>query len=380
MAKKTKNSSLNSSIRQNTAATDAGFDKILAQQEQSLNLLRDQFKLQQAEFSVQQHHSLRNAEMLDQLGKIAMAGITDARVREENLQKEKQAAEESAKVHRQLQILVDHRKKQKEDEKAALEKEIELKQKAIQEAIRLNKIRAEEAAAISNIAKNMQTFKTMGDRLSDTSKKLKDNFGSMSALKTTALKAFNIGGIFNKSIAKEKFIKQQRALGSEDDRKTLSGKFESANKAAKDIKENEKEISRYKITTIERRGDLTLAKKRVLDIEKEFISLPLESMEFSDVADVAAAISIYRGSRGLFYKTFDLLGCNISEAKEHLEKQFKEGMIWENHGTHGWHIDHIIPCASFDLTYPEQQKKCFHYTNLQPLWAKENMSKGSNII
>jgi hypothetical protein len=90
--------------------------------------------------------------------------------------------------------------------------------------------------------------------------------------------------------------------------------------------------------------------------------------------------ALTRSKTNKFYKTFDLLGCNISEAKEHLEKQFKEGMIWENHGTHGWHIDHIIPCASFDLTYPEQQKKCFHYTNLQPLWAKENMSKGSNII
>ncbi len=80
------------------------------------------------------------------------------------------------------------------------------------------------------------------------------------------------------------------------------------------------------------------------------------------------------------HKTKELLGCSIREAKEHLEKQFKEGMTWGNHGTSGWHIDHIIPCASFDLTDHEQQKKCFHYTNLQPLWAKENISKGSKIL
>ena len=80
------------------------------------------------------------------------------------------------------------------------------------------------------------------------------------------------------------------------------------------------------------------------------------------------------------YKTMELLGCSIQEAKEHLEKQFKEGMTWENHSFHGWHIDHIIPCVSFDLTDPEQQKKCFHYTNLQPLWASENMSKGAKIL
>jgi hypothetical protein len=80
------------------------------------------------------------------------------------------------------------------------------------------------------------------------------------------------------------------------------------------------------------------------------------------------------------YKTNELLGCDIDELEIHLEKQFKEGMTWENYGRSTWHIDHIIPCASFDLTDPEQQKKCFHYTNLQPLWAKENMSKGAKIL
>jgi hypothetical protein len=79
-------------------------------------------------------------------------------------------------------------------------------------------------------------------------------------------------------------------------------------------------------------------------------------------------------------KSPELLGCTVQEAREHLEKQFKEGMTWENHGLYGWHIDHIIPCASFDLTDPDQQKKCFHYTNLQPLWAKENLIKGAKIL
>lgn len=51
-------------------------------------------------------------------------------------------------------------------------------------------------------------------------------------------------------------------------------------------------------------------------------------------------------------------------------------MSWENRGNFGWHVDHIKPCASFDLTKPEEQAKCFHYTNLQPLWARENIAKG----
>jgi hypothetical protein len=74
-----------------------------------------------------------------------------------------------------------------------------------------------------------------------------------------------------------------------------------------------------------------------------------------------------------------LIGCSIADLKLHLENQFVEGMSWENHNLHGWHIDHIIPCIKFDLTNPEEQKKCFHYTNLQPLWAVDNLRKGDRI-
>ena len=78
--------------------------------------------------------------------------------------------------------------------------------------------------------------------------------------------------------------------------------------------------------------------------------------------------------------SIDLLGCSIIELKKHLESKFKPGMTWENYGFYGWHIDHIIPCAAFDLTKMEEQKKCFHYSNLQPLWRFENQSKGNRII
>jgi hypothetical protein len=74
-------------------------------------------------------------------------------------------------------------------------------------------------------------------------------------------------------------------------------------------------------------------------------------------------------------RTIELLGCSIEEVWNHLESKFKSGMTKENHGL--WHIDHIKPCASFDLTDPEQQAICFHYTNLQPLWAVDNRRKGS---
>ena len=79
-----------------------------------------------------------------------------------------------------------------------------------------------------------------------------------------------------------------------------------------------------------------------------------------------------------FSKTEKLLGCFIEEAKKSLEDLFKDGMSWENHGygDDKWHIDHIKPCSSFDLTQESEQCKCFHYTNLQPLWQKDNLSKG----
>jgi hypothetical protein len=54
-------------------------------------------------------------------------------------------------------------------------------------------------------------------------------------------------------------------------------------------------------------------------------------------------------------------------------------MTWQNYGYYGWHIDHIKPCASFDLRKPSEQRKCFHYSNLQPLWAKDNLQKSDKI-
>ena len=73
-----------------------------------------------------------------------------------------------------------------------------------------------------------------------------------------------------------------------------------------------------------------------------------------------------------------LLGTSVDKARSFIEAQFQEGMTWDNWGHDGWHLDHIRPCASFDLTDPEQQRQCFHYTNLQPLWAEDNLRKSDH--
>lgn len=77
-------------------------------------------------------------------------------------------------------------------------------------------------------------------------------------------------------------------------------------------------------------------------------------------------------------KTLDLIGCSTSFLMGYLEAKFTEGMTWEKYGE--FHIDHIKPCSKFNLLDEEEQKKCFHYTNLQPLWAKDNLIKGGKFI
>jgi hypothetical protein len=73
----------------------------------------------------------------------------------------------------------------------------------------------------------------------------------------------------------------------------------------------------------------------------------------------------------------ELLGCSIEFFKSHLEQRFQPGMSWENYGAHGWHLDHIRPCASFNLKNKADLKQCFHYGNYQPLWSSKNVSKSS---
>jgi len=74
------------------------------------------------------------------------------------------------------------------------------------------------------------------------------------------------------------------------------------------------------------------------------------------------------------------LGCSIDFLKYHLESLFLPGMSWDNYGRCGWHIDHIKPLDSFDLSDPIQFKKACHYTNLQPLWAHDNIIKSDKIL
>ncbi len=72
------------------------------------------------------------------------------------------------------------------------------------------------------------------------------------------------------------------------------------------------------------------------------------------------------------------LGCSYNDLKVYIESLFSRGMTWRDVFTGRIHLDHIKPCADFDLTDPEQRRACFHYTNLQPLWKADNLRKGAH--
>ena len=80
------------------------------------------------------------------------------------------------------------------------------------------------------------------------------------------------------------------------------------------------------------------------------------------------------------YSITKAVGCNSEDLKKHLESKFLPGMSWDNYGLHGWHIDHIKPLSLFDLTDETQFYEACNYTNLQPLWAKDNLKKGSKDL
>jgi len=75
-----------------------------------------------------------------------------------------------------------------------------------------------------------------------------------------------------------------------------------------------------------------------------------------------------------------LLGCSPQELVDHIASQFKDGMSWANYGYRGWHVDHIRPCASFDLTNERDRRECFNYKNLRPMWGVENIRKGAKVF
>jgi hypothetical protein len=96
--------------------------------------------------------------------------------------------------------------------------------------------------------------------------------------------------------------------------------------------------------------------------------------------NIQRAIRMALNGRNRSIHSIELLGCSIEYLRSYLEQQFSPNMTWDNYGLYGWHIDHIIPLSYFDFTDPEQQRRAWHYTNLRPLWAADNLKKNNKLI
>lgn len=101
---------------------------------------------------------------------------------------------------------------------------------------------------------------------------------------------------------------------------------------------------------------------------------------FKLTTNARTRINIFLKSKNIkkVSSTFEMIGCNPEELKKHLERQFSEGMNWDNYGYYGWHVDHKIPLDS-GKTEDDIYKLC-HYSNLQPMWWDENLKKGYKIL
>jgi len=120
------------------------------------------------------------------------------------------------------------------------------------------------------------------------------------------------------------------------------------------------------------KNKLLIKKKRNIHLKKRRV----KDISFRILSNTRRRIIHALKSNSKSSKTVGLLGCDIVFLKQYLESKFKDGMCWENYGLKGWHIDHIKPCYLFDFKNIEDQKQCFHYTNLQPLSAIDNLIKG----
>lgn len=154
-----------------------------------------------------------------------------------------------------------------------------------------------------------------------------------------------------RSRAQSRYARSEKGLSLYGKYRELGG-FSESNKK---YRESESGSSRIKVYFIEKRKN-DIQYKRSTNLRRSLNR------------------AIRGGCRGGLYSKY--LGCTIDQLKFYIESRFKEGMSWDNYGQKTWHIDHLEPMCKFDLFNENDLVKVCHYSNLQPLWAKENYKKG----
>jgi len=180
---------------------------------------------------------------------------------------------------------------------------------------------------------------------------------------------------------KEKILKQRKKHYEQNSEKIINQNKKYAQSHKKEKKQynreyrdsHKKEMKEYIIKYYEEH-------KKIIKIQKIKYQKKRRKIDpnFKIVCYVRTRMYQALKSNSKNLSTMLLTGCDIEYLMYYLQCKFTKGMNWDNYGK--WHVDHIKPCSSFNLSKTSEQKKCFNYINLQPLWAKDNIKKGSKIL
>jgi len=151
---------------------------------------------------------------------------------------------------------------------------------------------------------------------------------------------------------------------------------EKLNELSKEWKKNNAKENQVYMTKYRKNN-----KKRIAEVAREYVKNRLKTdINFKIACCLRNRVGNVLRGKNKSMSTIDLLGCSISFFIKYYQSKFTQGMKWDKVLNGEIHCDHIKPCASFDLSKPDEQRKCFNYTNLQPLWAKDNLIKKDKYL
>lgn len=239
----------------------------------------------------------------------------------------------------------------------------------------------------SDITKDIKTSSTPNDWRSITDPKLRKKMRNKAWYEANKHKAKkrheelkNNQEIQNKiKERRKKYYSENRELIRERQKIAYKKHYEANKEKIRAAHEDYNELNRDKIKK-QRQEYYQRNKSKILDYNQSYRNEKLKSDTQFRLAYILR--SRLRTALNKKYKAGSAvkdLGCSIEELKAYLESKFQEGMTWENHSQTGWHIDHIKPLSRFDLSDREQFLEACHYSNLQPLWAGDNLSKSDNF-
>lgn len=190
--------------------------------------------------------------------------------------------------------------------------------------------------------------------------------------KTCVNKIYEINKVKIAKHHQEWYIKNKKKIAK------INRKWRVKNKAK--IAEHGKEYyNNNKVKTAKRnKKRYSENKERILEQIREYKTKKYKTdIRFKILQNLRGRINSVLHGNNKSLRTMFLVGCEIDYLMYHIQKKFTKGMSWDNYGLGGWEMDHIKPCSKFDLSKKSEQLKCFNYTNIQPLWAEDNLKKGN---